>query len=81
MSNKERTKIRRNNYRAWKQAQKQKSAAPASSTIPALPVEPASPAVAPPVAQPAATEPQNNNTAPFSLPRGSANSVQPLRIR
>ncbi len=73
MSNKERTKIRRNNYRAWKQAQKQKqqSAAPASSVAPALPVEPASPAVAPPVAQPAATEPQNNNPAPFSLPPGA----------
>ncbi len=55
MSNKERTKIRRNKYRAWKQQQKQqKSAAPASSVAPAPSVVPAASAAAPQVAQSAA---------------------------
>ena len=46
MSTKERAKIRRNNYRAWKQQQKlKKSAAPASSAASAPSVEPASAAV------------------------------------
>jgi hypothetical protein len=50
MTRKERAKIRHNNYRAWKQKQKQqKSAAPASSTAPAPSVEPAA-AAAPQVA-------------------------------
>ena len=54
MTSKQRAKVRRNNYRAWKQQQKQqKSAAPASSAAPAPSVEPAATA-APPVAQPKA---------------------------
>ena len=62
MSNKERSKIRRNNYRAWKQAHKQqKSSAPASSGGPALPAAPA-PSVGP--AAPAAA-PQPKTSAPF----------------
>jgi hypothetical protein len=67
MTNKERTKIRRNNYRAWKQAQRnkpQKSVAPASSAAPASPVEPASSAVAPQVV-PATTSEPANSTQPF----------------
>jgi hypothetical protein len=70
MTNKERAKIRRNDYRAWKQEQKQrKSAAPASPAAPVPPavpapsVEPASTA-APQVAQPKAVAPENPK-APF----------------
>jgi len=59
MTRKERTKIRRNKYRAWKQHQKQQgssasapSAASASSATPVVPAAPFSPAVEPRVAQP-----------------------------
>ncbi len=53
MTRKERTKVRRNNYRAWKQQQRQKqqSAAPSSSPAPALSIEPAPTAAAPQAAQ------------------------------
>ena len=74
MSRKERTKIRRNNYRAWKQKQKQQrssasvsSAAPASSPDPALPAAPA-PSVAP---ASSAAEPMTNRPEPSSLPPGA----------
>src|SRR5271165_6202113 len=72
MSRKERTKIRRNNYRAWKQEhkrQQQQSSAP--SVAPAPSVDPASSAAAPQVAQPKAAEPMNNRPEPFSLPPGA----------
>src|SRR5271165_2647081 len=84
MSRKERTKIRRNNYRAWKQQQKQQrssasvsSAASASSPDPALPADPApsvgpaSSAAEPQAAQPKVAEPMNNRPEPFSLPPGA----------
>src|SRR5271165_4340601 len=78
MSRKQRTKIRRNNYRALKQAQKQRQAStaaspetPAPSVAPAPSVEPASTAAAPQVGQPKATEPMNNRPEPFSLPPGA----------
>ncbi|MGA7413068.1 MAG: hypothetical protein WBW33_21505, partial [Bryobacteraceae bacterium] len=71
MTRKERAKVRRNNYRAWKQKQKQqKSSAPAVPAPPASLVEPA-PAVAPPVAQPTAAEPISNSPEPSSLPPGA----------
>jgi len=72
MSRKERTKIRRNNYRAWKQEhkrQQQQSSAP--SIAPAPSVDPASSAAAPQVAQPKAAEPMNNRPEPFSPPPGA----------
>src|SRR5271166_936359 len=72
MSRKERTKIRRNNYRAWKQEHKRKqqpSSAP--SVAPAPSVDPASSAAAPQVAQLKAAEPLNNRTTPSSLPPGA----------
>jgi hypothetical protein len=66
MSRKERTKIRRNNYRAWKQEQKQpKSAAPASSIAAAQSLEPAE-QVAPPKAV-APFDPK----APLPVPPGA----------
>jgi hypothetical protein len=74
MSRKERTKTRRNNYRAWKQAQKQKqkSATPAASAAAAPPAEPPSPATAPQVEEePKASEPVNIPTAPDSPPPGA----------
>ncbi len=71
MSNKERTKIRRNNYRAWKQAQKQKSAVPAPST------EPAAMAAEPPVVEPEATVPVDNRTAPDSPRPGASIPFNP----
>ncbi len=64
MSNKQRTKIRRNNYRGWKQAQKQMSATPASPAAPAPAVEPAEAAAAPQVAEPKISAHVNNPTVP-----------------
>ena len=70
MSTKERAKIRRNNYRAWKQKQKQrKSAAPASSEAPAPSVELASTA-APQVAQSKAVAPSDPK-GPLPIPPGA----------
>jgi hypothetical protein len=60
MSNKERTKTRRNNYRAWKQSQKQKQ----QPATPAVSVEPAASVAEPPVPEPKAAAPVNNPTAP-----------------
>jgi hypothetical protein len=69
MSRRERTKIRRTNYRTWKQAQKQKqqSAAPALSAASALSVEPP-PAAAAPQAAPAETNEPSNNRSTESWP-------------
>src|SRR5271157_4352328 len=68
MTRKQRTKIRRNNYRAWKQAQKQRQASAATSSetsaAPAPTTTEASPAVAPRVAQAKTGAPANPN-APF----------------
>jgi hypothetical protein len=66
MTRKERTKIRRNNYHAWKQAQKQKqrSAIPASPAVPAPSVEAPSAAAAPQIA-PAKNVTPENPKAPF----------------
>src|SRR5271165_832348 len=68
MTRKQRTKIRRNNYRAWKQAQEQRQASAAtSSETPAAPApspSEASLAAAPQVAQPKTAAPANPN-APF----------------
>src|SRR5271170_4459611 len=70
MSRKERTKIRRNNYRTWKQKQKQqRSAAPASSAAPTPSAEPAS-AAAPQVEQSKAAAPSDPK-APLPLPPGA----------
>ncbi len=60
MSNKERTKMRRNNYRAWKQSQKQKQ----QPATPAPAIEPAASAAEPPLAEPKMSAPVNNPTAP-----------------
>ncbi len=60
MSNKERTKTRRNNYRAWKQSQKQKQ----QPATPAVSIEPAASVAEPPVPEPKAAAPVNNPTAP-----------------
>jgi hypothetical protein len=77
VSNKERTKIRRNNYRGWKQAQKQKSATPASPAAPALSVEPAASVAEPPVAKPKVADPVDNRTAPDSPRPGASIPFNP----
>ena len=72
MTRKQRTKVRRNNYRAWKQQQKQqKSSAPAPSVATAPSVDPASTAAAQQVPQPKAAEPMNNPVAPSWPPPGA----------
>src|SRR5271165_4825548 len=72
MSRKERTKIRRNNYRAWKQEHKRKQQQSSAQSVAHAPsVDPASSAAAPQVAQPKAAEPMNIRPEPFSLPSGA----------
>jgi hypothetical protein len=70
VSNKERTKIRRNNYRAWKQAQKQqRSSASAPAAAPAAPEAPASSPAAPQVAPVKTNETVNHrSTEPLPFP-------------
>src|SRR5271165_3080001 len=61
MTRKERTKIRRNNYRAWKQEHKQKQQqSSASSAAPAPSVEPATSAATPPAKEAKASAPQSS---------------------
>src|SRR5208283_2362580 len=80
MTNKQRTKIRRNNYRAWKQAQKQRRASattsPASPAAPAPSTTEASSAAAPEVAQPKTAAPVGR-TEPSSPPPGALIPYKP----
>ena len=72
MSTKERTKIRRNNYRAWKQEQKQRRfEASAVPPAPAPSAEAASSATAQQVVQSQTSEPLTNRTAQSSVPPGA----------
>jgi hypothetical protein len=80
MSNKQRSKIRHDNYRAWKKEHnQQKSSAPASSAASALSAAPA-PSVepaAPQVAQPKTSEPPNKPIAPSWPPPGALTPYNP----
>jgi hypothetical protein len=73
VSNKERSKIRRNNYRAWKKQQKQKqqSTAPAPPAAPAPSVEPTPAAAAPQVVPVKINEPLNNRSTESGPPTGA----------
>ncbi len=59
MKTKERARIRRNNYRAWKQKQKQQKSAPSASTAPPAPSEKPASAVVPQVDQPKSVAPSD----------------------
>ncbi len=71
MTRRQRSKVRRNNYRAWKQHQQQQSPTPASSSAPALSVEPASAAAAPQVAPVKTNELVNNRSTGSWPPPGA----------